>query len=170
MHQIVRRRTIEWQDPKETAEMGMSMSGLDFLSAIRDGRAPAPPIARLLGMTLEEVEEGRAVFALTPEEPHFNPIGVVHGGVAATMLDSCMGCAVHSTLPRGRAYTTLEIKVNMVRAITLATGMVRAEGKIIHLGRQTATAEGRLVDEKARLYAHGTTTCLLMDLPHASKS
>ena len=165
MDQVVRQRTVSWEDPNTTAEMGRSSSGLEFLAAIRDGRVPTAPIAYVLGMKLVEVEEGRTVFTLEPSELHYNPIGVVHGGIAATLLDSCMGCSVHSTLPKGRAYTTLEFKINLVRPITLGTGIVRAEGKVIHAGRQTATAEGRLVDEKGRLYAHATTTCIIFDLP-----
>ena len=102
-----------------------------------------------------------AVFAVEPAEYHYNPIGVVHGGVAATLLDSAMGCAVHSALPAGAGYTSLEIKVNFVRPLTAETGRVRCEAKLIHLGGRTATAEGRVVDEAGKLYAHGTTTCLI---------
>ena len=109
-----------------------------------------------------ELEEGRAVFAVDPAEYHYNPIGVVHGGLAATLLDSAMGCAVHSMLPAGSGYTTLELKVNFIRALTAETGRVRAEGKLIHLGGRTATAEGRVIDESGKLYAHATTTCLIL--------
>ena len=104
------------------------------------------------------------VFAGTPDLRHYNPIGVVHGGYAATLLDSCMGCAVHSALEAGQGYTTLELKVNYVRAMTVNTGRVRAEGKIINVGRQVATAEGRIVGDDGKLYAHGTTTCLVFPI------
>lgn len=141
-----------------------SMSGLDFLNAIAAGELPAPPIADLLGFTLAEVERGRVVFESVPQFRHYNPLGTVHGGYTATLLDSCVGCAVHSTLPKGIGYTTLEFKVSLIRAITADTGPVRAEGKILNAGRRAATAEGRLTDAKGRLLAHATTTCLVFDL------
>jgi uncharacterized protein (TIGR00369 family) len=106
--------------------------------------------------------------SLLPAEEHYNPIGSVHGGIIATLLDSVMGCAVHSLLPQGRGYTTLEIKVNYLRAVTHATGRITAEGSALHLGRQMATAEARLRDGSDRLYAHATTTCLVFDLPPAT--
>jgi uncharacterized protein (TIGR00369 family) len=160
-----RRLTDEWQDPKSALETGKGLAGLAYLTAIRDGRLPPPPVAALIGFHLAEVAEGRAVFVFEPGEHHYNPLGSVHGGVVATLLDSAMGCAVHSTLPRGRFYTTLEIKVNYVRAVTAAAGELRAEGTVIHVGRQAATAEARLVDASGKLYAHATTTCLVFDLP-----
>jgi uncharacterized protein (TIGR00369 family) len=139
------------------------LSGLEHLQAIADGTAAPAPIAVLLGFELVEVEEGRAVFAVTPGEFHYNPIGVVHGGLAATLLDSAMGCAVHSTLPAGTAYTTLEVKVNFARAITADTGRILCEATLIHRGRTVATAEGRITAEATgTLLAHGTTTCLLL--------
>ncbi|MCC6468188.1 MAG: PaaI family thioesterase [Alphaproteobacteria bacterium] len=141
-----------------------SMSGLAFLEAIIAGRLPSPPITEVLRFRLVEVGRGRAVFEGTPGRDFYNPIGSVHGGYAATLLDSCMGCAVHSTLPQGQGYATLEIKVNMVRALTEATGAVRAEGRILHTGRTTATAEGRLTDAAGKLYGHGTTTCAVFGI------
>ena len=114
-----------------------------------------------MNFRISELSEGRAVFVVEPAEYHYNPIGVVHGGVAATLLDSAMGCAVHSTLPAGATYTTLEIKVNYIRPMTADTGQVRCEANTIHLGGRTATAEGKIVDEKGKLYAHGTTTCII---------
>jgi uncharacterized protein (TIGR00369 family) len=108
------------------------------------------------------LHEGGATFAVNPAEYHYNPIGAVHGGLAATLLDSAMGCAIHSTLPAGASYTTLEIKVNFVRPMTAETGRVRCEAKIIHVGGRTATAEGRIIDDAGKLYAHGTTTCLVL--------
>jgi uncharacterized protein (TIGR00369 family) len=141
------------------------MAGVDFLRGMRDGGVPAAPIAALVGLAIAEVEEGRVVMRLTPAEYHYNPIGTMHGGILATLLDSVMGCAVHSTLPKGRAYTSLEIKVNYVRAVTGDSGELSAEGKIVHGGRRSAVAEGKVVDAKGRLCASASTTCLVFDLP-----
>lgn len=137
--------------------------GLELMRAIMDGTLPAPPIAHSLDFLLVEVEEGRAVFQGTPKFDFYNPIGSVHGGWIATLLDSCVGCAVHSALPAGKGYTTLELKVNYVRALTRDSGPVRAEGKVIHLGGRVATADGRIVDPAGRLYAHCSTTCLVLE-------
>ena len=153
---------VTWKDPMQLAEKGRAMPGIEFLRAIRDGRLPAPPIARLLGFDLVEVESGHAVFELAPGEQHYNPIGVVHGGVAMTLLDSAMGCAVQTQMPAGDGYTTLEAKTNLVRPITSTTGRLRAIGKLVHLGKRVATAEGRLEDQEGKLYAHATTTCLIL--------
>ena len=157
-----RTRTIAWDDPMEGARRGMEMSGIEYMRAILAGEIPRPPIAWSLDFTLAEVEEGRAVFTLTPQEFHYNPIGVVHGGVAATLLDSAMGCAVHSLLPAGAGYTTLELKVNLLRALTRDTGPVRAEASVLHAGSRTALAEARLVDARGKLFAHATSTCLIL--------
>ena len=154
--------TISWKDPRVLVEAGRGLSGLEFLRKIVAGELPPPPIASLMNFDLVELHEGGATFAVNPAEYHYNPIGVVHGGLAATLLDSAMGCAIHSTLPAGAGYTTLEIKVNFVRAMTAETGRVRCEAKVIHVGGRTATAEGRIVDEAGKLYAHGTTTCLVL--------
>jgi uncharacterized protein (TIGR00369 family) len=143
------------------ADVLLAYDGLAFLQALIAGDLPAPPIAETLGFWLVEVETGRAVFAGTPEFRHYNPIGVVHGGFAATLLDSAVGCAVHSTLAKGEAYTTLELKLNLVRPLTDKTGLVRAEGRVLHRGRQMATAEGYLRDGADKLYAHATTTCMV---------
>jgi uncharacterized protein (TIGR00369 family) len=139
------------------------VTGLEFLRAIGAGELPGAPIAELLGITPVEVEEGRVVFAAVPEPRHYNPIGAVHGGLAATLLDSAMGCAVHSTLPVGAGYTTLELKVNFTRPITADTGRILCEGTIVHRGGRIATAEGRVFSEAdGKLLAHGTTTCLIL--------
>jgi uncharacterized protein (TIGR00369 family) len=138
------------------------MPGLDFLCAIRDGRLPPPPIAQLLGFRLVEVDTGHAVFEVQPGEQHYNPIGVVHGGLAMTLLDSAMGCAVQTHMPAGGSYTTLEAKTNLVRAITSSTGVLRAIGKTLHIGSRVATAEARLVDRAGKLYAHATSTCMVL--------
>jgi uncharacterized protein (TIGR00369 family) len=147
------------------AEIAATMSGLEFLQGMMAGRFPAPPIMQLIGFDLVEVEPERAVFEGIPALRHYNPLGSVHGGYAATLLDSCMGCAVHTTLPKGTGYTTLEFKVSLVRPLTAETGAVRAEGKVISSGRRVATAEGRLTDGRGRLLAHATTTCLVFELP-----
>ena len=146
------------------AETAATMTGLEMLTAMIEGRLPAPPIMQLIGFDLAEVDKGRAVFEGTPALRHYNPLGTVHGGYAATLLDSCMGCAVHTTLPKGTGYTTLEFKVSLVRPITADTGLVRAEGLIINSGRRVATAEGRLTDARGRLLAHATTTCLVFEV------
>ena len=157
-----RARTVEWEDPQLLGEAGRGLSGLEFLKKIVSGELPPPPLAVLLNFNLVELDEGRATFAVEPAEYHYNPIGVVHGGLAATLLDSAMGCAGHSMLPAGAGYTTLEIKVNFIRAMTGTTGRVRCEAKVDHVGVRTATAEGRVIDEAGKLYAHGTTTCLIL--------
>jgi len=142
--------------------VAMELSGLATIKAIFEGELPPPPIAELMGFRGVEVELGRAVFELEPGPQHYNPIGSVHGGVAMTLLDSAMGCAIHSTLDAGVRYTTLEVKVNLVRPITAETGLIRCEGTVVHSGSRVATAEGRLVDGSGKLLAHGTTTCLIM--------
>jgi uncharacterized protein (TIGR00369 family) len=156
-----RTRTITWEDPLASARVGANLSGIDYLRAVAKGKLPPPPIALLLGFDIEEVAEGRVVFIAETGEHQYNPIGVVHGGLAATLLDSAMGCAVHTQLPAGRGYTTLEIKVNYVRAIKRDSGPLRAIGTVVHMGGKTATAEARLLDREGRLCAHGTTTCML---------
>ena len=160
---MARTLSVEWSDPAALAAAGRSMPGLDFLRALRDGRLPPPPIAQLLGFSLVEVEPGHAVFECVPGEQHYNPIGVVHGGLAMTLLDSAMGVCIHSRLPAGTGYTTLEAKTNLVRAITDKTGRLRAIGKVVHLGNRIATAEGRLEDAAGKLYAHATTTCIVLN-------
>ncbi len=157
-----RTRTIEWQDPLEALGRAANMTGLDAMRAVAAGELPPPPIAALMGFGITQVDPGLVVFDIEPAEYHYNPIGVVHGGLAATLLDSVMGCAVHSTLGAGDLYTTLEIKVNYTRPMTRDTGRVLAEGKVIHAGGRVATAEGRAwVEETGKLVAHGTTTCFV---------
>lgn len=156
-----RTRTITWEDPRALAKAALGLSGMEYLQKIVAGELPPPPIGALMNFRISELSEGRAVFVVEPAEYHYNPIGVVHGGFAATLLDSAMGCAVHSTLPAGASYTTLEIKVNFIRSMSAETGVVRCEANIIHVGGRTATAEGKIVDQKGKLYAHGTTTCII---------
>jgi uncharacterized protein (TIGR00369 family) len=158
-----REVSLVWSDPAALAAAGRRMSGLEFLRAIRDGALPAPPIAMLLGMRLAEVEDARAVFECLPGEQHYNPIGVVHGGLAMTLLDSAMTCAVQTRAPAGSGFTTVEAKTNFVRPITVGTGTIRAIGTLIHAGSRLATAEGRIVDAAGKLYAHATTTCIVLN-------
>jgi uncharacterized protein (TIGR00369 family) len=144
-----------------TRDVLLSEDGVSFLQGLIAGRFPAPPITKTMGFTLTEVENGRALFEGTASFDYYNPIGVVHGGWSATLLDSALGCAVHSTLKKGEAYTTLEIKVNMVRAIMAETGVMRSEAKVIHRGRSVATADAYLRDAAGTLYAHASTTCII---------
>jgi uncharacterized protein (TIGR00369 family) len=160
-----RSLSVSWRDPQLLAQAARSMSGIDFLRAMIEGRLPPPPIAALLGFSLVEAGEGHAVFECTPGEQHYNPIGTVHGGLAMTLLDSAMGCCVQTRMPAGSGYTTLEAKTNLVRPVTAATGKLRAIGKLIHLGSRIATAEGRLEDAAGKLYAHATTTCIVLTGP-----
>jgi uncharacterized protein (TIGR00369 family) len=146
-------------------EQVAGLSGLETLQAMLRGELPYPPIAKTLDFNLMEVEPGKAVFQGTPGPAHLNPMGTIHGGWYATLLDSALGCAVHTMMPAGRGYTTAELSVNLVRGINGKAPRVRAEGKVIHCGRQLATAEARLYGPDGTLFAHGTTTCLVFDLP-----
>jgi uncharacterized protein (TIGR00369 family) len=150
---------MTWDDPKAGALKGLSLSGIDYLSAMFAGELPPPPIMKLFGIQAGSVAPGRVTMVLPIGEYLYNPIGSVHGGAAATLLDSVMGCAVHSLLSQGQAYATLEIKINYLRAITDALDEVTAEGRIIHLGRKAAFAEGKIVDDSGKIYATGSTTC-----------
>jgi uncharacterized protein (TIGR00369 family) len=158
-----RTRTVSWEDPMIGANAGRTMSGLEYLQAMIRGELPRPPIAALLNFWLTEAETGRAVFVVEPGEYHYNPIGMVHGGLAATVLDSALGCAIQSMLPAGTGYTTIELHVNMLRPVTVQTGQLRCEGEIIHNGRRMATAQARLTDLNGKLYAHGTATCMILN-------
>jgi uncharacterized protein (TIGR00369 family) len=157
-----RELVVSWADPAAALAAGRTMPPIDHLRAIRDGRLPDPPFARLLGMRLALVEEGEAAFEITPGEQHYNPLGAVHGGVAFAMLDSAMGCSVQTRCAEGKGYATLELKVNLVRAISAQSGTLRASARVVHFGSRTATAEGRLEDASGRLYAHGSSTCLIV--------
>ncbi|OQQ18988.1 aromatic compound degradation protein PaaI [Streptomyces sp. M41(2017)] len=160
-----RSRTYDWEDPAVSASAVGHHSGLDFLREVQAGRLPAPPIAATLGMTLEEVEHGRAVFSLIPGEEHYNPIGSVHGGVYATLLDSAAGCAVQSVLPPAMGYTSLDLTVKFLRPVTVDTGRIRAVGTVLNSGRRTALAQAELLDGADRLLAHTTSSCLLFPVP-----
>ena len=163
-----RQRTVTWTDPLVGAALARDLSGLEFLRAIADGRIAGPPVAALLGMSVVSVEPGQVVFGLDVGEHLYNPIGSVHGGVFCTLLDSAMGCAVHSSLDRGQAYTTLELKVNIVKALTLSTPSVVATGQVVSAGRRVATASGQITGLDGTLYAHATTTCLVFE-PRGAK-
>jgi uncharacterized protein (TIGR00369 family) len=162
-----RERLVRWEDHKRIAEAGRGRDGRSLLAAVVAGDLPAPPVAQLVGFSLDEVDEGTAALSMEPQECHYNPLGAVHGGIIATLLDSAMGLAVHSRLAAGRSYTTLEIKVNYLRGVTIETGRVRVTGRVLHFGRQTAMAEASLVDGAGKLCAQASSTCLLFDLPAA---
>jgi uncharacterized protein (TIGR00369 family) len=149
-----------------TPEQIAGKTGLEMMQAMLRGELPYAPIAKTLDFLLVHVDKGQAVFQGTPGPQHFNPMGTVHGGWFATLLDSALGCSVHTRMPAGRGYTTAELSVNIVRALTPKVARVRAEGRVIHGGRQLATAEARLVGPDGTLYAHATTTCLVFDLRH----
>jgi uncharacterized protein (TIGR00369 family) len=157
-----RTRTLTWQDPVATAAAGATMTGMEYMTAVVTGQVPPPPIAVTMSLRPVELEEGRVVFEGEPGEEHYNPIGVVHGGYAATILDSVLGCAVHTTLAVGVAYTSLGLEVKYVRPITRDTGRVLAEGTVIHRGRRQATAEARLTaEDTGKLLATGTSTLMI---------
>lgn len=158
----VRHREITWEDPLVGAALARDLSGLDYLRAIAGGQIAAAPIAVLLGMSILAVEPGHVVFGLDVGEHLYNPIGSVHGGVFCTLLDSAMGCAVHSSLDRGQAYTTLELKVNLVKALTTKTPSVVATGQVVSAGLRVITASGQITGPDGTLYAHATTTCLVL--------
>ncbi|HEY9326944.1 MAG TPA: PaaI family thioesterase [Streptomyces sp.] len=160
-----RTRTYSWDDPSIPAQAAREMSGLDFLREVRAGRLAAAPIGKTMDFALDEVEHGRAVFSLLPGEEHYNPIGSMHGGVFATLLDSAAGCAVQSTLPAGTAYTSLDLTVKFLRPVTVDTGRVRAVGTVLSGGRRTALAQAQLLDASDRLLAHATSSCLLFPVP-----
>ncbi|HWS89613.1 MAG TPA: PaaI family thioesterase [Pyrinomonadaceae bacterium] len=154
-------RTAEEGRREGSAEERRALSGLEYMRQLMTGEREASGMARLMNMRLVEVEEGRAVFAVEPDERHYNGLGIAHGGLAATLLDSALGCAINTAMPAGRVFTTLEMKVNYVRPMRRETGEVRCEAVVLHAGSRVATAEGRIVDAAGKLYAHGTATCML---------
>ena len=161
---MTRERTTTWDDPSISAGRVGHEPGLALLQAMCAGEVPAPPILSTVGFELDEVAEGRVVFALEPGEHHYNPIGSVHGGVYATVLDSATGCAVHSVLPAGVGYTSLDLNVKFLRGMTTGTGRVTCEGRVVQRGRRTALAEASLTDSQGRLLATATSSCLVFDL------
>lgn len=162
MDVTTRERTHTWSDPRTLAAAAAGRDGLGFLRALADGTLPPPPIMTLVGAAVETVAEGRVVFTVEPAEFHYNPIGSVHGGIYATLLDSATGCAVHSTLPAGVGYTSLDLSVKFLRRLTADSGTSRATGYVVHSGRSTALARAELVDGSGRLVAEATSSCLLL--------
>ncbi len=157
-----RGRVVTWDDPIASRDASRHLSGIEMLRAIEGGELPAPPVAKLVGLEIEHVSEGMVTFAFEPEEFHYSPLGAVHGGILTTVLDSAMGCAVHSRLAAGRSYTTIELKVSFLRPVRATTGRMRGEGTVVHLGGRVATAQAHLVDGDGTLYAHATCTCLVL--------
>ncbi len=158
-----RSRTLTWQDPVATAAAGATMTGMEYMSAIVEAKMPPPPIAVTMLLRPVELEEGRVVFEGLPGEEHYNPIGVVHGGYAATLLDSALGCAVHTTLPAGVGYTSLGLEAKYVRPITRDTGRILCEANVLYRGRKQATAEATLTAaDSGKLLATGTATCMIL--------
>ena len=147
------------------ADVRRSLSGLEFFRRMMAGTIPPPPMVSLLGLRMVEAEEGRVVFTGTAAEAFYNGMGVAHGGFAATLLDSALGCAINTMMPAGRSFTTLELKINYTRPLRRETGEVRCEARVIHVGSRVGTAEARVVDAGGKVYAHGTTTCILVESP-----
>ncbi|WP_083268425.1 PaaI family thioesterase [Lentzea guizhouensis] len=156
-----RTRSCSWSDPQRLAEVVKETDGAEFLKKIGSGDLPAPPVAETTCITMAEIGDGYARFELTPAEWHHNPIGSVHGGILSTLADTALGCAVHSTLPAGTGYTSLDLTIKFTRPATLASGTLTCEGRVVTSGRRTATAEGRITDGSGRVIAHAVTTCLL---------
>jgi uncharacterized protein (TIGR00369 family) len=144
------------------------LSGLDYFRKMLAGEVQPPPMLELFGIRIVEVETGRVAFAATADERFYNGTGVAHGGFAATLLDTALGCAINSAMPVGKRFTTLELKINLTRPLTKEAGVVRCEASVVHLGGRTATSEGRIVDSRGKLYAHGTTTCIVVEPPRGT--
>jgi len=164
MTETQREKTVTWDDPMATALAGRGEVGLDFLDSMIAGQVAPPPIAKLLGMDLVDVEHGRAVFTLTPDESMFNPIGTVHGGIVCTLLDSALGCALHTTLPAGKGYTSVEIKVSYLKAVRPDSGLLTATGRVVRAGGRVGFTEGEVADGSGAIVATATSTLLLFDV------
>ncbi len=156
-------RTYSWEDPVALAAASRTLSGLDFLTAIAEGRLPAPPVMATTGIRAVEFGDGYAAFELDPAPWQYNPIGSVHGGILATLADSALGCAVHTKLPVGTGYTSLDLSIRFSRAVTSDSGPIRAEGHVVTIGRRTATAEARVLDQTGRVMGHATTSCIILE-------
>jgi uncharacterized protein (TIGR00369 family) len=161
MTSTVNSSTVNQEASTETPKARRAMSGLEYMRKLMTGELPPSAMARLIDFKLVEVSEGRAVLTIIPDERYYNGVGIVHGGLAATLLDSALGCAINTMMPAGKIFTTLEMKINYVRPMRRETGQVRCEGKVIHVGSRVATADGRIIDASGKLYAHGTATCML---------
>lgn len=166
---MTRTRTITWHDPAEAAALSDGLTGLEILHRISSGLIPAPPAAELVGFAPSYVMPGRVVFAYEPREEHYNTLGAVHGGILTTVLDTVMGCAVHSKLDVGVAPVTIELKTSFVHPVRLGSGILRAEGNVVHPGSRVATAEARLEGEDGTLYAHASSSWLIYDLAQMAK-
>ena len=161
---MTRERTYTWADPTLFAKAAQELDGLDFFAQLSNGMWPPPPINATTGIALVEVGDGRAVFELEPAEWHYNPIGSVHGGILATLADSALGCAVHTKLSAGTAYTSLDLTIKFTRAATLDSGLLTCEGRVVSIGRRTATAEAQITDQAGRVIGHAVATCLIMPI------
>jgi uncharacterized protein (TIGR00369 family) len=159
---MTRERTYGWQDPAVFSTAIREKSGLDFLGAIGSGDLPAPPANVTTGIVPQEVGDGYAIFTMEPAEWQYNPLGTVHGGILSTLADTALGCAVHTRLPVGVGYTSLDLVVKFTRAVTMNSGVLTCEGRVVTMGRRAATAEARITDVSGRVVAHATTTCLLI--------
>jgi uncharacterized protein (TIGR00369 family) len=164
---VVRERAYSWDDPAAAAAAAAGLDGASFLRAILDDRLPAPPLARTLDFAPVSVRPGAVVFAFTPAEFHYNPIGTVHGGVLAALCDSACGCAVHSTLPAGASYTSLDLSIKFLRPVTSAAGRLTCEGTVTHAGSRSALAQARVTDSGGKLFAFATSTCMIFRPPPA---
>lgn len=158
-------RTVTWYDPERSAAKGLQLAGIDYLRAMFDGELPPPPISDLIRMQLVEVEEGRVVFTCEPDRSAYNPIGTVHGGLVCTLLDSVAGCAIHSTLPQGKGYTSVEIKVSYLRPVLASSGTLTATGTVVKTGSRVGFTEGVVTDAAGNPVATATSTLLVFDLP-----
>ena len=165
--QAERTRTHTWSDPAGYAARIGTSTGLELLRAMSAGELPAPPVMHLIDMAGMEVEEGSVTVYLDPQEFHYNPLGSVHGGVLATLLDTAAACSVHTTLPAGVGYTSLDLSVKFLRPVTVASGRIRCQGAVLQRGRRTALAEARMTDAQGRLVAHATSSCLIFETPPA---
>lgn len=168
--QVTRSHTFSWAAPTTTAALLGSRSGLDLLTAMIAGELPPPPVMRMLGIDQVVADYGNVTVHLTPQEFHYNPLGTVHGGVLATLLDTATGCAVHSTLPEGVGYTSVDLSTKFLRQVTVESGRLRCEGSVLSSGRRTALAEARLTDSQGRLVAYATSTCLLFGISEQAPS
>lgn len=155
-------RTYHWEETSKGIEAITSISGLDYLNAMHAGTLPLSPLVKTLDFAVDHIEKGKVVFSFSPQEFHYNPLGSVHGGVISALLDSAMGCTLHSVLEAGYIYTTLELKTNFLKAITVRTGALKAIGKILHAGSRTALLEAVIMDNAGKIYAHGTSTCMIL--------
>ena len=159
-----RSKTITWHEPGPSTAKGLTMAGLDYLQAMADGRLPQPPISGLMEFAIADAEHGRVVFTCKPDESAYNPIGAIHGGLICTLLDSVTGCAVHSTLPAGKGYTSIAIKVNYLKAVRLTSGVLTAVGTVVKSGSRVGFSEGVVTDESGAVVATATSTLLVFDL------